>query len=48
VGIDGSKALRKAVIDVCEHPVIQRCQIHKIRTSKNICRNDFGPLQVAG
>ncbi len=31
VGIDGSKALRKAVIDVCEHPVIQRCQIHKIR-----------------
>jgi hypothetical protein len=28
VGIDGSKALRKAVIDVLERPVIQRCQIH--------------------
>jgi len=35
VGIDGSKALRKAVIDVCEHPVIQRCQIHKIRNVKD-------------
>jgi hypothetical protein len=28
VGIDGSKALRKAVIDVLDHPVIQRCQLH--------------------
>ena len=27
VGIDGSKALRKAVIDVLDHPVIQRCQL---------------------
>jgi putative transposase len=25
VGIDGSKALRKAVVDVVDHPVIQRC-----------------------
>jgi putative transposase len=31
VGIDGSKALRKAVLDVLDHPVIQRCQLHKIR-----------------
>jgi transposase-like protein len=31
VGIDGSKALRKAVLDVFDHPVIQRCQIHKVR-----------------
>ena len=31
VGIDGSKALRKAVVDVLNHPVIQRCQLHKTR-----------------
>jgi putative transposase len=31
VGIDGAKALYRAVIDVFDHPVIQRCQIHKIR-----------------
>src|SRR5260370_33694620 len=29
VAIDGSKALRKAVLDVLDHPVIQRCQLHK-------------------
>jgi hypothetical protein len=29
--IDGSKALRHAVVDVFDHPVIQRCQLHKIR-----------------
>lgn len=29
--IDGSKALRRAVLDVFDHPVIQRCQLHKIR-----------------
>src|SRR4051794_31529295 len=31
VGIDGAKALRKAVVDVFDHPVVQRCQLHKIR-----------------
>jgi putative transposase len=31
VGIDGAKALRKAVVDVFDHSVIQRCQLHKIR-----------------
>jgi putative transposase len=31
VSIDGAKALRKAVLDVFDHPVIQRCQLHKIR-----------------
>ena len=31
VGIDGAKALRRAVVDVFDHPVIQRCQLHKIR-----------------
>src|SRR4051794_41564634 len=31
VGIDGAKALYRAVIDVFDSPVIQRCQLHKIR-----------------
>ena len=31
VVIDGAKALRRAVRDVFDHPVIQRCQLHKIR-----------------
>jgi hypothetical protein len=26
--LDGSKALRRAVLDVFDHPVIQRCQLH--------------------
>ena len=35
VGIDGSKALRKAVVDMLDHPVIQRCQLHKVRNVKD-------------
>src|SRR3954449_1817295 len=35
VGIDGAKALRKAVVDVFDSPVIQRCQLHKIRNVQN-------------
>ena len=31
VGIDGAKALRAAVVEVFDHPVIDRCQLHKIR-----------------
>src|SRR3954467_8179678 len=31
VGLDGAKALYRAVVDVFDHPVIQRCQLHKIR-----------------
>jgi putative transposase len=31
VVIDGAKALRRAVTDVFGHPVIQRCQLHKLR-----------------
>ena len=31
VGIDGGKALRAAVVGVFDHPVIGRCQLHKIR-----------------
>lgn len=29
--IDGSKALRRAVLDVFDHALIARCQLHKIR-----------------
>jgi putative transposase len=31
IGIDGGKALRAAVVKVFDHPVIGRCQLHKIR-----------------
>jgi transposase-like protein len=31
VVLDGSKALRKAVVDVFDRPVLGRCQLHKIR-----------------
>ena len=31
VVIDGAKALRRAVTDVFDHPVIQRCQLHRSR-----------------
>jgi len=34
VVIDGSKALRRAVLDVFDHPVIARCQQHKIGNVK--------------
>ncbi len=34
VCLDGSKALRKAVLDVLERPVIQRCQLHKVRINR--------------
>jgi transposase-like protein len=37
VGIDGAKALRKAVIDVFDSPVIQRCQLHKSSTFRTGC-----------
>jgi transposase-like protein len=31
VVIDGAKALRRAVTQVFDHPIIQRCQLHKLR-----------------
>jgi putative transposase len=31
VVIDGAKALRRAVTDVFDHPVVQRCQLHQLR-----------------
>jgi hypothetical protein len=33
--IDGSKALHRAVTDVFDQPVIQRCQLHKIRNVRD-------------
>jgi transposase-like protein len=33
--IDGSKALRRAILDVFDHPVITRCQQHKIRNVRD-------------
>ena len=35
VVIDGAKALRRAVLDVFDHPVIGRCQLHKIRNVRD-------------
>jgi putative transposase len=31
VVLDGAKALRRAVCDVFDHPIVQRCQLHKLR-----------------
>src|SRR5919198_4955961 len=33
--IDGAKALRRAMLDVFDHPVIARCQQHKIRNVRD-------------
>jgi transposase-like protein len=33
--LDGSKALRRAVVDVFDHAVIARCQLHKIRNVRD-------------
>jgi transposase-like protein len=33
--LDGSKALRRAVIDVFDHPVLARCQLHKLRNVRD-------------
>jgi putative transposase len=33
--VDGSKALRRAITDVFDHPVIARCQLHKIRNVRD-------------
>jgi putative transposase len=35
VVIDGSKALRRAILDVFDHPVLARCQQHKIRNVRD-------------
>ena len=33
--LDGAKALRRAVLDVFDHPVIARCQQHKLRNVRD-------------
>jgi transposase-like protein len=33
--LDGSKALRRAVVDVFDHAVMQRCQLHKIKNAQD-------------
>jgi transposase-like protein len=33
--IDGAKALSSAVREVFDHPVVQRCQVHKVRNVKS-------------
>jgi putative transposase len=33
--LDGAKALRRAVLDVFDHPVLARCQQHKIRNVRD-------------
>ena len=33
--IDGAKALRRAILDVLDHPVIARCQLHKLRNVRD-------------
>lgn len=35
VVLDGAKALRRAVVDVFDRPVIQRCQLYKIRNVRD-------------
>ena len=33
--LDGAKALRRAVTDVFDHPVLARCQLHKLRNVRD-------------
>jgi putative transposase len=33
--LDGAKALRRAVLDVFDHPVLARCQLHKLRNVRD-------------
>jgi len=42
--LDGSKALRKAVVDVFDHPVIARCQLHKIRNVRDRLPDKLRPV----
>lgn len=44
VVLDGAKALHRAVIDVFDQPVIQRCQLHKIRNVRDKLPEKLRPL----
>jgi putative transposase len=45
--IDGAKALRRAVLDVFDRPVIQRCQLHKIRNVRDRLPGKLGSVLTA-
>ena len=45
--VDGSKALRRAVLDVFDRPVIQRCQLHKIRNVRDRLPERLRPVVTA-
>ena len=45
--IDGSKALRRAVTDVFDRPVVQRCQLHKLRNVRDRLPERLRPVVVA-
>ena len=45
--LDGSTALRRAVLDVFDNPVIARCQLHKIRNVRDrLPQRLRGPVQA--
>ena len=44
VGIDGAKVLAAAVKRVSDHPVIQRCQLHKQRNVTDRLPDDLGAV----
>jgi putative transposase len=44
VVIDGARALRRAVADVFDHPVIQRCQLHKLRNVTDRLPDAMAPV----
>jgi len=47
VVLDGSSALRKAVVDVFDHPIVARCQLHKIRNVQDkLPQHLRGPVGV--
>ena len=48
VVLDGAKALRRAVQDVFDHPVIARCQLHKIRNVRDRLPEQLAPSSSGG
>ena len=47
VVIDGAKALSSAVHEVFDHPIVQRCQLHKIRNVKAHLPEQIGTAVAA-
>jgi putative transposase len=45
--LDGSKALRRAVLDVFDQPVLARCQLHKIRNVRDKLPQRLRPMVEA-